>query len=113
MPEVELKKGIIKANNLLNSSLVDSNFDFVYDNEYTIIFKEKPNTTQQQLLVSGTITDEQGMPLPGLTVYISSTQPNMEQGENGSKTMVRGTVTDFDGKFSIQADKGQFLVITV
>ena len=44
-------------------------------------------TEQQQITVTGTVTDDQGEPLPGVNVIIKGT------------TM--GTITNFDGKFSI------------
>lgn len=43
--------------------------------------------TQQQRTVSGTVTDEKGQSLPGVTVVIKGT--------------TNGTVTNFDGKYSI------------
>lgn len=48
--------------------------------------------------VTGTVVDEQSQPLPGVSVAIKGT--NM------------GTVTDFDGKYSIEASLGQTLVFT-
>src|SRR5690606_23641960 len=42
---------------------------------------------QQQLSVSGTVTDETGQPLPGVTVVIKGT--------------TRGTVTDANGNYSL------------
>lgn len=48
--------------------------------------------------VTGTVNDETGAPLPGATVIVEGT--------------TRGVATDFDGNFSIQASKGEVLVIT-
>ena len=48
--------------------------------------------------VSGTIFDEQGNPLPGVNVLVKGT--------------TRGTQTDFDGNFSIQASKDETLVFS-
>ncbi|ULC60202.1 carboxypeptidase-like regulatory domain-containing protein [Flaviramulus sp. BrNp1-15] len=45
--------------------------------------------------VSGTVFDSHGNPLPGVNVIIKGT--------------TRGTTTDFDGNFSIEADKGDVL----
>lgn len=52
----------------------------------------------QQQTVSGTVTDETGMPLPGATVSIKGT--------------TTGKTTDFDGNYSIQANNGQTLVFS-
>lgn len=47
----------------------------------------KNTAIQQQRSVSGTVTDEAGQPLPGVTVVIKGT--------------TQGTVTDFDGVYSV------------
>lgn len=52
----------------------------------------------QERAVSGTVSDNAGMPLPGVSVLIK-----------GTKT---GTQTDFDGKFSIKATTSQVLVFS-
>lgn len=46
-------------------------------------------------IISGIITDENDLPLPGATVFIKGTK--------------NSTATDYDGKFSIQAEKGDQL----
>jgi len=52
----------------------------------------------QEKTVSGTVTDGQGMPLPGVNVLVEGTQ--------------RGTQTDFDGNFSLQASEGEVLLFS-
>lgn len=52
----------------------------------------------QQTMVSGNVTDENGLPLPGATV--------IEKGTN------KGTTTDFDGNFSINVQQNGTLVIS-
>jgi len=49
----------------------------------------------QQKTISGTVSDENGLPLLGATVVISGT--------------TSGTTTDFDGKFMITASTGDVL----
>jgi len=49
-------------------------------------------------LISGTITDEIGAPLPGATIRVKGT--------------TNGTVTDLDGKFSIDVEEGSVLQIS-
>lgn len=52
----------------------------------------------QQKTITGTITDDTGMPLPGANIIIKGTQT--------------GTQSDFDGNFSISASVGQTLVFS-
>jgi len=55
-------------------------------------------TFAQERVVSGSVSDNSGMPLPGVSVLVK-----------GTKT---GTQTDFDGKFSIKATTSQVLVFS-
>ncbi len=48
--------------------------------------------------VSGTVLDEQSQPLPGVSVAIKGTN--------------QGTITDFDGNYSLEANLGQTLVFS-
>lgn len=52
----------------------------------------------QERAVSGTVSDNAGMPLPGVSVLVKGTKA--------------GTQTDFDGKFSIKASSSQVLVFS-
>ena len=52
----------------------------------------------QQKAVSGTVTDDSQMPLPGATIIIQGT--------------TTGTTTDFDGNFTINADASDVLVVS-
>ncbi|MDG3580869.1 SusC/RagA family TonB-linked outer membrane protein [Galbibacter pacificus] len=52
----------------------------------------------QEKTINGTITDQDGLPLPGVNIQI-----------NGTHT---GTQTDFDGKYSINATVGSVLIYT-
>ncbi len=54
------------------------------------------SATAQQM-ISGTVTDESGLPLPGATVQVKGT--------------TSGTVTNADGKFEIQATTGDIMVV--
>ncbi|MDO6490550.1 MULTISPECIES: SusC/RagA family TonB-linked outer membrane protein [unclassified Cellulophaga] len=55
-------------------------------------------TFAQQKTVSGTVTDQEGVPLPGVNILVEGT--------------TTGTQTDFDGKYSISASNGQILLFT-
>lgn len=52
----------------------------------------------QEKTVSGTVSDESGVPLPGASVVIKGTDT--------------GTSTGFDGKYNIKANQGQVLVFS-
>ncbi|MBE8727706.1 SusC/RagA family TonB-linked outer membrane protein [Flavobacterium hungaricum] len=52
----------------------------------------------QERAVSGTVSDDAGMPLPGVSVLVKGTKS--------------GTQTDFDGKYSIKATTSQVLVFS-
>lgn len=55
-------------------------------------------TFAQEKTISGTVSDDTGLPLPGTTVLVKGTSS--------------GTSTDFDGKYSIKADQGSTLVFS-
>lgn len=52
----------------------------------------------QQKTVSGAVTDQEGVPLPGVNVIVKGTN--------------RGTTTDFDGNYTINAAPGEILLYT-
>ena len=52
----------------------------------------------QQQTITGTVTDGQGLPLPGVNVLVEGTN--------------RGTQTDFEGEYSIEAVEGETLVFS-
>lgn len=97
-PKVDLKKGVIGANQLLQKSLVSEKFNFNFSNNNTIIIQEKPEPTgleEQGVTITGTITDTGNVPLPGVNIIIAGTS--------------KGSQTDFDGNYSIVASKGDVL----
>lgn len=55
-------------------------------------------TFAQEKTISGTVSDNSGLPLPGATVLVKGTKS--------------GTSTDFDGKYSIKANTGATLAIS-
>ena len=52
----------------------------------------------QERTITGTVTDESNLPLPGVQIIIKGTKKN--------------TQTDYDGKYSIQAQKGDALIFS-
>lgn len=63
-------------------------------NEKTLILEEKP----QEIKVSGTIKDSNGQPLSGVNILVKGT--------------TTGTLSDFDGNYSINATVGNVLVFS-
>ncbi|MGY5848983.1 SusC/RagA family TonB-linked outer membrane protein [Salegentibacter sp. F14] len=55
-------------------------------------------TFAQEQTITGTVTDEDGLPLPGVNVLVKGTSA--------------GTQTDFDGNYSITANEGDVLVFS-
>ncbi|GHA37919.1 TonB-dependent receptor SusC [Salinimicrobium marinum] len=62
------------------------------------ITNEVLNPKVEQQTITGTVQDGQGIPLPGATVKIEGTN--------------RGTVTNFNGEFSIEAKQGDVLQVS-
>ena len=52
----------------------------------------------QEQTITGTVTDEDGLPLPGVTVIIKGT--------------TTGVQTDFDGNYAIDASQGDLLIFS-
>lgn len=63
---------------------------------FVLLFLMAGITYAQEKSISGTITDDQGMPMPGVNVFIKNTQT--------------GVQSDFDGNYTITANKGAVLV---
>lgn len=108
-PKVKLEKGTIRANRLLEQSLSSENLNYKFTNKNTIIIK-KASTALQQVKITGKVVDKNGLPIPGMTVYVSSTKPPGKKIPRGF--LVRGTATNINGDFSIEAEVGYFLVVS-
>jgi len=93
-PKVQLKKGTIRVDKLLNQSISLTKFNIVLSADNTIIIKVK---TQQQIQITGKVTDENGLPVVGATVLIKGT--------------TKGTATDFDGAFSIMVPNPENVLV--
>ncbi len=57
-----------------------------------------PGAFSQERAISGSISDESGVPLPGVSIQIKGT--------------TIGTITDLDGKYSINVNQGEVLMIS-
>ncbi len=83
------------------SSKTDLSFKRVNDN---IFIRKKEKGTQPLIevieakVITGQVTDENGEPLPGATVFIKGSS--------------EGTVTDVDGQFRLEVEEGSILVVS-
>lgn len=94
-PKIQLEKGTIQANKLLQKSLLGSDFNFYFTDKNTIIIKERSIIQQT---ITGKVTDVSNSPLPSVTVLIKGTN--------------KGFVTDFDGNYTITTGSGDILVFS-
>lgn len=99
-PKVKVKKGLISANELLSKSLSNGNFEISVKEDNTVIVKPGKGKRIVQLnIISGSIKDESGQPLPGANII--------------EKGTLNGVQSNFDGEFSISvADDKAILVIS-
>lgn len=103
-PKVTLKKGEMSANELLSLSIDEQIFDLLYD-EPTLTLVVRPKALnsgfmlQDTLKLEGTVVDEQGSPLPGVTVI---------SGPDESE-IVDGVVTSIDGRYEISVVRGHLV----
>ncbi|PQV48392.1 TonB-linked SusC/RagA family outer membrane protein [Jejuia pallidilutea] len=65
---------------------------------YLLLLMSLGQVAFAQSTISGVVTDENSQPLPGATILVSGTN--------------KGTTTDFDGGFSIEASQGDVLEIS-
>ncbi|MEP5341647.1 MAG: SusC/RagA family TonB-linked outer membrane protein [Algibacter sp.] len=84
-PKVSLKKGVVRLDKLLKLSLSTGNLNVTFRKNNTILIAEKANN--QQHTVTGTVTDQAGLSIPGATVLIKGTN--------------KGVVANLDGAYTI------------
>lgn len=97
-PKVAVNKGTIKVDKLLNDVLVKNNFVYKIAKNNLIYISKAPQSLLVQQTINGTVTDKNGETLPGVTILLKGTN--------------KGTTTDFDGKFKLEANIGDILVFS-
>ncbi|WP_299665028.1 TonB-dependent receptor [uncultured Polaribacter sp.] len=95
-PRVRLKKGVIKANELLAKSLSFGDFYYELTSKNTIILKEK-SIEIVQIKIRGKVTDENGNPLPRVNIQVK-------------ENPIKGTSTDFNGEYQLAVANNQTLI---
>ena len=108
MNPVTIKVRNISVNEVLDRCFANQPFNYKVENNTITIERKKdaiPLSTTKQLLlpltvpVSGKITDDQMIPLSGVSITVRNKPTS-------------GTSTAADGRFSIEAEEGDLLVIT-
>ena len=81
-----------------SSSLTAFAGDLVPIKQMDVISETTGSVLQEKKMVNGVVVDATGMPVIGANVMVKGT--------------TNGTITDMDGKFSLEASEGAMLVIS-
>ncbi|MGL4292573.1 MAG: SusC/RagA family TonB-linked outer membrane protein, partial [Bacteroidales bacterium] len=95
--KISVDQADVKLETLLASVLSDQNVEFEIKDQYINIYRSNEQSTPKRK-ITGVVFDEMGDPLPGASVVLKGT--------------TEGTITDFDGKFTLDAATGEQLVIS-
>jgi len=106
-PKIKVKKGVINANELLETSLAYGDFQFEVSQDNTILIKR---AERRQIAIKGKITDSKGLPLPGVTICILNKAPT--NGQINKDFLITTTISDTDGNFSLDGLTGNYLAAT-
>ncbi len=99
---VSIKVSSAKIDDVLKQIFANQPLTYTISNN-TVVVKEKEQTLANKVEslftnITGKVTDADGKPLPGVTVAVKGTK--------------KGTITDKDGSFAIDANKGYILVFS-
>lgn len=103
--KVQLEKGEILAEDLIQLCLANTGLSFRISENNTIIIEEMPKTvsstsekdTTQDFQISGSIIDSEGQPLPGANIF--------------EKGTTNGTQSDFDGNFTLNVANADAVLV--
>lgn len=99
----EIEKTISYSNEIISVSLVleqlmaQMNIGYSVSNNTVSVRVKKQNELVEKFLTRGLVTDEHNIPLPGVDVLLKGTQT--------------GTITDFDGKFELQINSEDDILV--
>lgn len=100
-PKVTVEKGEVRVDRLLEKCLNQGLFDFQFlDDQQSILItkRSKPVVQPDKRVITGVVSDKDGFPLPGVNILVKDTNV--------------GTLTDFEGAYSIEVEEGQILVFS-
>ncbi len=83
---------------VLNQMFAGTDIAYAVQGNNILLLKKDAMIQQQANVVKGTVVDEAGIPIIGANVIIKGT--------------TNGTITDMDGNFSLEAEKGATLVVS-
>lgn len=95
---VTLNAASTKITDILNEVFAGTNVTYAIVDKQIILSTKKATSEQSQQKVTGKVKDANGEPLIGVSILVKGT--------------TNGTVTDIDGNFSLQADKGAVLEVS-
>lgn len=96
---VQLNQKNVEVLDVLKQILADTGYTYSIKGDYVVISAPVKNAVnQKEKTVKGVIVDETGLPVIGANVVVSGT--------------TSGTVTDFDGNFSLQVPENGMLEIS-
>ena len=95
---VTLNVASTKITDILNEVFAGTNVTYAIVDKQIILSTKKAAPEQSQQKVTGKVKDANGEPLIGVSILVKGT--------------TNGTVTDIDGNFSLQADKGAVLEVS-
>ena len=95
---IDLDLNNVEVEEALRQVLANTRFEYEVT-DGVIVVKEKKNSFPQQktVRIQGKVSDEDGAPLPGVTVLIKGT--------------TLGTATDMDGKYSLSVPEGNYILL--
>ncbi len=98
LPKIELKKGIIKVNELLKQCLPLADYTIITTKDNHITITRRISNAFPQGNIKGVVTDSLGMGMAGVNIVIKNT--------------TKGVQSDLEGKYSIIAHPSDTLVFT-
>ncbi|AFL82524.1 TonB-linked outer membrane protein, SusC/RagA family [Aequorivita sublithincola DSM 14238] len=98
LPKIDLKKGIIKVNELLKQCLPPSDFSIITTKNNYITITRRSGKVSQQNNIKGVVTDSLGIGMAGVNIFIKNT--------------AKGTQSNLDGQYTVIAHPSDTLVFT-